>query len=1360
MACEVLDKNNARNAIKNRFDFFTLVQPNKVTQEIINDRLKATNELFEVIIDKDGTTGYGFKGDTEKSFKLRVGEWVQQQLNKNASHNKPSPTGELKMEAGTLVHGGMQLIIDDLHNNKGADLSKIKTQFMTGFNGNFKADGVVFDEMLKSAKNILAEIYETQNSINKRTGRNDNVTIHTELILTDPIKDRAGTTDLVVVFSDATASIYDFKTSEYAGDLSNNLINWGKFEGYQIQMNDYSRMLQERYQVRGIRASRIVPMQINLEATMAKGQPTKYTRHITNLIHGTEFTRVMPTSAERTMNQEIDDLLQKQFSIIKSYQERIRASRSKSSKQTLIRKLDSVYNTVQDLLTTGQILDVVDAVELIKAEFDTRKTSLPEAPDFLTNEDLNIMLNEIRSYENIPNYLNSYYNKLVAEKADKNLIQSVKDITNGNLSGSINRIVGEIEELMVARTIEDGLPERYVTQDETGRKFIDSADMLSMTTATWGKLSSIQHPAFAYLYGKVRAANMKIDDSVKGDAQQLLDAEAKFLEWAKANGKSRNQAYEELINTNTKSRHLYARYTDELFGEEGLRAKAYEAKDAAFFRKYYELASDHTFMLAKLRVEFETDLKFKYRNFEPIVKGGKVVKSELQLRKEYDRRLAEFDAAHNPKNDAFWLNKMFISTGIMQLNKTAASQFESKQYKRIQSTPALAGMYNLIENLNEKYREMLGMGYGDLPNNFLAFVRTDMIEGLTQNRNVSDLFTFTKESFTSFFTTRQDDQFMGARDPNTGELLKNIPIFYTSNIFDQEGNVANDKLKSMDIVRSTILFSQMAHNFAAKSNMEYEILNMRNLMASTGSSGISHITKGRDGVAAFDHMAKKAITKIGLKSNEYDVFNKFVNYYLYGVKFEEMNNYSDFTLGPLTMNVPKTIYKLKQLHTKITLAFPLITSVSAGVAARSALEIEGSRGVLYNKKQLRASMRKLATNFDKMKAQAEFFNIYGRQVSAEFIQKSLSQQKSRLRKYGSTEGLLRPLTLVDEGADMVGVDVMLDNYTIKNKRLVRIKDEDRKTSNVTLRALLRYNEATKNFSIDGLTEDEAAVVRAQYQAAVEELNYRTKGTPNAGDVSQSDLHLGLSVLMHYKSWMPGLMRARFGVVRYDQNTMTIEMGRYNAAFEELKLRPDERSFVAYMLAMLQEFTELSLDVITLGATKTYSKPNMRRADALYRQFLSKNPHLADEISFEDFVELKRNQLAAFTVEIRILAMFLTMAFLLGGGDDKETDGQGWVVAKRVFNKGFSEMTFALNPLEYLRLVSNPIPLASLGTTFFKSITNGLDEIATDIGIKAESPYDKTPYFYYFSRLFPGVIQMRQVVPWYEEDERIKQGLVN
>ena len=76
------------------------------------------------------------------------------------------------------------------------------------------------------------------------------------------------------------------------------------------------------------------------------------------------------------------------------------------------------------------------------------------------------------------------------------------------------------------------------------------------------------------------------------------------------------------------------------------------------------------------------------------------------------------------------------------------------------------------------------------------------------------------------------------------------------------------------------------------------------------------------------------------------------------------------------------------------------------------------------------------------------------------------------------------------------------------------------------------------------------------------------------------------------------------------------------------------------------------------------------------------------------------------------------------------------------NRTRTELSFTNNPIEYAKLVSNPIPLTGLLTHTYKLVANTLDE-TRDVLINENDARDKTDKLHYSSGMIMGVYQLRK-----------------
>jgi hypothetical protein len=82
-------------------------------------------------------------------------------------------------------------------------------------------------------------------------------------------------------------------------------------------------------------------------------------------------------------------------------------------------------------------------------------------------------------------------------------------------------------------------------------------------------------------------------------------------------------------------------------------------------------------------------------------------------------------------------------------------------------------------------------------------------------------------------------------------------------------------------------------------------------------------------------------------------------------------------------------------------------------------------------------------------------------------------------------------------------------------------------------------------------------------------------------------------------------------------------------------------------------------------------------------------------------------------------------------------------------KAQSELTFMMSPGQLTQLISNPIPLTSLLSKTFKTITNGFDE-TRDLLFGENSANDMTPRFYYLMQWSYGGTQIARFIELHEQ----------
>jgi hypothetical protein len=338
MSCRVqnLSSSQIRNFVKNRINFLkTLVNQ---TQEETLKKFDLTTDHFEIVeVEKEEGKAavYGFKGTSEEAVSKRASSKGASKFRKRMGAAKAAlldkiPNNVVKKEAGTFIHELAQDIMETLKAG-GKDFSTVMAKATSGKYAMREQD---FKALQKGVTEVYDQIMGMQEAINQKTGKKGEVKILTEQIVIDSINDIGGSIDILAVFSDNTASVFDFKSMSpsyyYKTGVGSNakiikeFIPSYKEESYKLQMNEYKRILRDIYGIDGFRQTRIIPVQTEFQLKpteeRAKDGSDTFTGKINKIAIGesqNEFLKQLPLGFEPTGYKKLDQLLKSQLNLVK-----------------------------------------------------------------------------------------------------------------------------------------------------------------------------------------------------------------------------------------------------------------------------------------------------------------------------------------------------------------------------------------------------------------------------------------------------------------------------------------------------------------------------------------------------------------------------------------------------------------------------------------------------------------------------------------------------------------------------------------------------------------------------------------------------------------------------------------------------------------------------------------------------------------------------------------------------------------------------------------------------------------------------------------------------------------------------------
>lgn len=1197
------------------------------------------------------------------------------------------------------------------------------------------------ENLFEGSREILLQIYNQQKNITKLTGIEGTPKLFFEYIVIDAKNNIGGTADLIAIFTDNTAAVYDYKTKipykkyvDNEGNLiSYDYISYNDKEKYKKQLGTIARILERNYGISKVIKSRIVPIQItatfNAETSMI--QP-----YITDIKIGSkqsEFLNQYAPIPELTGFKGLDEFLKSIDKNIKNLENKLRSD--PKNRTSLKEQLSTLEHARQAVLTKHSFNELMDYANTLfnKASSDNLSKMTIEELRFLKEQLNTLMLLSRSTYE---------YRNALDPKIHGDIIKQLED-TIKEMTAIVNDKFQDVEnELYFNRVAK-------LVKDLTGYSIVDQSGRLIPFNEEgfFGKvinqLSHFENPIFKTYRKLLDDAQYETKKNTLTAIEEITKIDNDLRNWMKANGKDEAWFISTFIDTNKDSSNVdnlhhklskdFVTKLKDLKASKNLDeiVKMYEPYDG--YQKYYDNA--YAKEQDRLNILYKGDTA-KIANF---------------LTKWVSEHSLELKNGKPVYPDA-WINS-FLNDKL-KLKDTIRTANYSKEYQYILSIPQAKAYYDMFENYNDKFRDILGVEYFKLPNNFLPNVRKSNIDRLMDNGMIEG----TKEVLNNFLeelNVREDEMMFGELDENLEGLKKTIPRFYLNPFKDADGNVIVGE-KSYDLTKSLILFSKMAYNYEQMNRIEGAVLAMRDFMSDKAEQFI----KRGGNVLRDDLVGTELASKIKGKDIE-KIFDTFIDMYLYGVSIQPISEDS-------SGQIEKLIMEAKQYYTLKALGLGFIPAAGSFISAKIQAAVEGFKGQIYTRDQYKKAMTysykerekflALTAFFDPMDVKYEFYTIGDKPKFGI----GDPRERNPIKRYVSGRMLMRTFSAGDEFIDEVILAAMAQNYYIDEDGAVRRmrSEEDRvKYAERSVWNLFNYKDGEAKLSIP---EDQVKEVIKTIRNAAQGAQSKIKGVIPDSDKAYWQSQIVGQVVMHFKSWMPGLLRERFGKEKYNDALQIMEMGRFIALKREM-YTDDKLGAAEFMKSIaIPKLLELSKQLVWFNGTK--NNPRVRLA---YENWLMNNPQYKDKVSFEEYQETQQAQIKALIVELRIILAFALMIALLGADfddDGKKMYQEMWATRKLagVISKVNQELSFSYNPKEFAKMIANPIPTASLLVDATKAIGNTYDTaIDITLGQKFPLPFhkpeknDKTPFMYYSSRFVPGGYHLTKLFEIFDQPDPLK-----
>ncbi len=1232
------------------------------------------------------------------------------------------PDNTIRTTTGTNIHAVMEDYLNYYASGIGS-ISAIRKNSVENIPG---LTNYMSKKLEKQARDLYKQFKTMQNDIDP----NGKFTVHTEQMAVDPVRGMGGTMDVHVIFSDNTDALIDYKSvSLYASHLNNSgteivseVVKDSKQSDWNLTVGEYRRINQELYGIKKTRMSRVVLVGIQYEAKEGKNPPgSRLSGNIRRLYTEADSEYLDPRPIfEEARYAGINRHLSKQTSLIQEWEERLRTGKLPAHEKAALNvRIANLRKAANKLILKAQTDDtfqsIKDTLKLAnkKLKQPTHLKNGDLNPEYPTPEELINIRSELNLYTNLIAEFNDYFADLkkVSPKDFKIAHAAFIELSSKVL------ISFEVVKDRLQDTVKDSIPE-YALDDKGN---LLTQNELNYADRTFNRMSEIDHPIFEAAWTHIQDAQYDTRQSIKILHEEVSKVNDGVRHWAKRNGVNTQQAFFKIIDREAGA--LIPRYDKEF------REKINDAKSTG----------DIKFLQDVFEFKDKTAYKKKY------IEKKKSVSMFLTA-----KQLRNWEKRHDllNSNDA-WYNVNLYED--LKYKEDVAVANYSAQYKELlnSSNKELLDFYTVYEEQNRKLRDLTGLSYGDMPDDFIPNIRKEIIEIMVEDGLFNMKPGAISQEWRDSLNIREEDAHIASVDAN-GQFKRNIPLLYLNKIRSKNGEVENNR-KSYDLAHSLMVFGNMAYTYVNMKKIEPTLLGLRSLLAEPtakeGGTFAQDLTgrKVRGKFVKFVEQAKPS-------GDTTRFFEDVTDFYLYGIRFKVSSLSKSF-------DTTKALLKLKDYYAKKTLAFAVIPAGGAYVAGKIATALEATKNKSFSRKDSKKSYILLATDYEKYSKLPEFFDTF----AEEHIEKySTTLSASRAKKFTDTRTLFSPLRLVDESITAHVTVAMAQNWGIDEAgNLIRLNRIGINTDGIKSIWDTFKKEGDK-FVLENTNKD----VEIQFRSAVRKTVANIIGSLAQDDISGVSTSLLLNLAMQFKSWMPGIVRERLGKLRYDKDLQSFQWGRFKALGNELLGKEDTKTVFelqAYLNGYVaKRLSTLTLDLITFGLSHKagIGRVNREKNKKYYYQWLLNNPQVSNrpdsEELFEEYLATKEGQIKAALTEARVLAIFgMLITYLGGNADGEEPRYMENYVTRLLFKLLFktqSEISFVWNPSEFTRMISKPFPLASILSDFARTMANTFDE-TRDLLFGEDSNRDKAPPFYYTIQWVIGAKQLSRIVELFEQQKK-------
>ena len=567
------------------------------------------------------------------------------------------------------------------------------------------------------------------------------------------------------------------------------------------------------------------------------------------------------------------------------------------------------------------------------------------------------------------------------------------------------------------------------------------------------------------------------------------------------------------------------------------------------------------------------------------------------------------------------------------------------------------------------------------------------------------------------------------------------------------------------------------------------------------------------GITAKTKTGQTRVTAPGQTTASGELLEKFTNYFWYGIRYKDLKDgkaadwviqKGDPIAGKGAITVMSTLMALRNIWSRNVLGLAFVSGASAGLAGMTNTWINAMESRYFDAKTLKNSWEKYLKVVRNRQKRGMM-----RAVSLHFDSASVSTARYRAMKGARTSSkilsdwtLYGPLRTPDMVIADVITDAILNSYGLlkpetasaKYSTLARL--EDLPEGSKSLAEMIEVDSNGKvTYDKKVITENQVGQIKEEIRRAIAE----TYGQLSEDTLMGAQLSIAGTLLTTFATWMPSLAEKRLGKAKVidmgTPETSFVSIGRYRSIVNLLrgdKLKVNENNEVESpedvteedVRQGLMEATKNILSniystaefLLTRAAFSRYTDENLKHMRTEFYRWKLGSPEEVERLGrppgmsneqyeewlYQKWLDGEKKALKSAAIELYVLSgLFLLLSAARGDyDDDGKADYKNYWAGRmfvKALGKTHSELLFLLDPTQIERMIREPIPVTGMLSDIISLLDNTVDEVIMDqMGYAENSPYDKSPLFYYSSNWIFGFRQARRIFEPFEQD--VEKGL--